>query len=53
VVGNIREGGGPGQPEQQQLLEESVAYEVLCRRHHRAGITRSMADGEPGHVAAR
>ena len=53
VVGNIRAGGGPGQPEQQQLLEESVAYEVLCRRHHRAGITRSMADGEPGHVAAR
>jgi thymidine kinase len=23
-----------------------VAYEVLCRRHHRAGVTRASADGE-------
>ena len=34
-----------GPAEQQELLEEAVAYEVLCRRHHRAGITRRVADG--------
>jgi thymidine kinase len=26
-----------------------VAYEVLCRRHHREGITSAIADREPGH----
>ncbi len=25
----------------------AVAYEVLCRRHHREGITRDMADRDP------
>lgn len=24
-----------------------VAYEVLCRRHHRAGVTRGIADRQP------
>lgn len=42
VVGDVT--GGEGAAEQQHLLEEAIAYEVLCRRHHRAGITRRMAD---------
>lgn len=25
----------------------SVAYEVLCRRHHREGVTRAVADSRP------
>ncbi len=33
----------------QQLLEDAVAYEVLCRRHHRTGITRRVADGALQH----
>lgn len=49
VVGDIEGGTGPGQAEQQQLLEDAVAYEVLCRRHHRTGITRRVADGAPQH----
>ena len=43
VVGDIGDDEGPA--EQQQLLEEAVSYEVLCRRHHRGGITRRVADG--------
>lgn len=32
----------------------SVAYEVLCRRHHREGVTRSRADRTPDvHDQAR
>lgn len=50
VVGNI---GPDGPAEQQHLLEEAVAYEVLCRRHHRAGITRRLADGAPEHARSR
>lgn len=29
------------------LAGDEVAYEVLCRRHHREGITRSIADRLP------
>lgn len=36
-----------GEASQQRLLAAEVAYEVLCRRHHRNGITRLVADGEP------
>ena len=50
VVGDI---GADGPAEQQELLEEAVAYEVLCRRHHRAGITRRLADGAPERVHTR
>lgn len=45
MVGDIGGETGAGEAEQQQLLEDAVAYEVLCRRHHRAGITRRVADG--------
>jgi thymidine kinase len=45
VVGDIEPDGGPGEASQQHLLEQAIAYEVLCRRHHRAGITRRVADG--------
>lgn len=27
--------------------DEEVAYEVLCRRHHREGVTRGVADATP------
>lgn len=47
VVGDIEADHEPGDPEQQRLLEQTVAYEVLCRRHHRTGITRRVADGMP------
>ena len=50
VVGDIE---ADGDAEQQRLLEDAVAYEVLCRRHHRTGITRRMADGAPEAVRAR
>jgi thymidine kinase len=30
----------------------TVAYEVLCRRHHREGMTRSLADHRPDHGRA-
>lgn len=30
--------------------DSAVAYEVLCRRHHRTGITRGTADGEEATV---
>lgn len=43
VVGDIEDEASGG-PEQQQLLEHAVAYEVLCRRHHRAGHTRRTVD---------
>ncbi len=42
MVGDVT---ADGPAEQQELLEEAIAYEVLCRRHHRAGITRRLADG--------
>lgn len=45
MVGDVGGEGGVGEAEQQQLLEDAVAYEVLCRRHHRTGITRRVADG--------
>lgn len=50
VVGDVTEPPTPGAPQQQHLLEETVAYEVLCRAHHRAGVTRRLADEstEPG-----
>lgn len=41
VVGDV---GAAGPAHQEELLEEAVAYEVLCRRHHRAGITRRGAE---------
>ncbi|MFA9432312.1 thymidine kinase [Egicoccus sp. AB-alg2] len=31
----------------------TVAYEVLCRRHHRLGITRAEADRQPGRSRER
>lgn len=31
--------------------DSAVAYEVLCRRHHRTGITRGTADGEETTVS--
>ena len=46
VVGDVEGGHARGEAEQQQLLERTVAYEVLCRRHHRTGITRRAADRE-------
>ena len=49
VVGDI---GDEGPAEQQELLEEAIAYEVLCRRHHRTGITRRVADGALDEVRA-
>ena len=30
-----------------------VAYEVLCRRHHREGVTSMMADRAPGSIEER
>lgn len=44
VVGDVTGPPAPGAPQQQHLLDETVAYEVLCRAHHRAGITRRRAD---------
>jgi thymidine kinase len=32
--------------------ESEVAYEVLCRRHHREGTTRHAADRRPARVMA-
>lgn len=52
MVGDIGGEGQTGEAEQQELLGEAVAYEVLCRRHHRAGITRRLADGQPEHSRA-
>lgn len=46
VVGDIGDRGAPGEAAQQQMLDQPVAYEVLCRRHHRTGITRRMADAD-------
>ena len=51
MVGDIGDDEGPA--EQQHLLEEAVSYEVLCRRHHRAGITRRVADGALDGLTAR
>lgn len=36
--------GGSGQPAETD--NEPAAYEVLCRRHHRMGLTRALASAE-------
>lgn len=48
VVGDIGDDEGPA--EQQHLLEEAVSYEVLCRRHHRQGVTRGLVDEQPDEL---
>ncbi len=49
---NARTVGGRIQREGEQVVvgdvgHDDVAYEVLCRRHHRQGITSQMADRDP------
>ncbi|MCA1782125.1 MAG: thymidine kinase [Intrasporangiaceae bacterium] len=49
---NARTVGGRIQREGEQVVvgdvgAAAVAYEVLCRRHHRQGITSEMADRDP------
>ena len=53
---NARTVGGRIQRQGEQVVvgdvgADAVAYEVLCRRHHRQGITAELADRDPARRA--
>lgn len=55
---NARTVGGVIQREGEQVVigdvdDTAVAYEVLCRRHHRTGVTRGCADRQPERDSVR